>query len=632
MNDPITLIAIDQLHESPFNPRKTFGNAKLLELAADIKTQGILSPLLVRARMVNPTAPNPDDMFDGYELVFGHRRLRAAVMAGQAVVPCMVRAMTDAEVKRAQISENLSREDVHPIEEAEGFDALMRDHGVTADQLAEQIGKSRSYIYGRLTLLKAAPDVRQACLDGKFGSEVALLLSRLRTERLQKKALGYIEGKYLQLGDGGQKSFREIRELLREKFTLSLNSKGCMFDTADSLLLPDAGACTSCPKRSGNAPEFEDIATEHHNAWRQPTPGMPDLCTDPDCYDAKKTAHLRLAVAALEAKGKTVIDGAKARQAVDANGNIKGAYVALADVKAQLKKLPKAAKGEAPKVESVLIQDPRTGKAIEAVKVSDLQAAGLHTEHKQAKVVDWKEREHEKRKMREQAFAEAQAETDARMALLIEVRTVAAAQPRSAFDLAMVAHAALAGINFSDHNLMARLWGAESFEELGERLNTMDMPDQTALLIDCALINGVQARWHDSSLQPNQLLQAAKHYGVDPQAVRAQHAKAKAEAKAAAPKEPAEESAEPPKGKKPVQYRCKMTHQTWSGKGLMPKWLKVALENGKKLSDFAVGDAAKRLQESRALCSQASDEPAGDANTERDPNTGDMFDAEDAAA
>lgn len=115
---------------------------------------------------------------------------------------------------------------------------------------------------------------------------------------------------------------------------------------------------------------------------------------------------------------------------------------------------------------------------------------------------------------------------------------------RSAFDLAMVAHAALAGINFSDHNLMARLWGAESFEELGERLNTMDVPDLTALLIDCALINGVQARWHDSSLQPNQLLQAAKHYGIDPQAVRAQHAKAKAEAKAAAPKEPAEESAE----------------------------------------------------------------------------------------
>ena len=57
-----------------------------------------------------------------------------------------------------------------------------------------------------------------------------------------------------------------------------------------------------------------------------------------------------------------------------------------------------------------------------------------------------------------------------------------------------------------------------------------------------------------------------------------------------------------------------------------------ALENGKKLSDFAVGDAATSLQESRALCSQASDEPAGDANTERDPNTGDMFDAEDAAA
>jgi ParB/RepB/Spo0J family partition protein len=120
----ITNIAITHLDESPYNPRKIFNEASMQELAADIKAQGrVLSPLLVR--------PTNGAM---YQIVFGHRRYRAAEIAGLLEVPCMVRAMSDEEVKRAQISENLQREDVHPIEEAEGFQALMNDHGVTADE------------------------------------------------------------------------------------------------------------------------------------------------------------------------------------------------------------------------------------------------------------------------------------------------------------------------------------------------------------------------------------------------------------------------------------------------------------------------------------------------------------------
>ncbi|MEI8327456.1 MAG: ParB/RepB/Spo0J family partition protein, partial [Betaproteobacteria bacterium] len=372
--EQIVNIPISELTESPFNHRQVFNESSLQELAADIKAQGrVLSPLLIRPTWTNTLRMDVEPS-DGHEIVFGHRRYRAAKIAGLAQIPCMVRRMTTEEVKRAQISENLQREDVHPIEEAEGFQALMKDHGVTAEQLVEQTGKSRSYIYGRLVLLKACPEVRRACLRGEVGSEVALLLARLRTDKLQTKALAQIKSKYYNLEDGGEKSYRQIRELLKENFTLEL--KGAMFDTGDMMLLPDAGACTTCPKRAGNAPEYDDLASDRKSNYGSPIKGSADICTDPDCFDAKKKAHLRAAAAALESNGKTVIEGNKARAAVSANGEVKGAYVALKDVKSALAKVKKERKslsGAPLEIATVLIQDPRTGKTHEAVEVKELQ-------------------------------------------------------------------------------------------------------------------------------------------------------------------------------------------------------------------------------------------------------------------
>ncbi len=157
MQETITPIALEDLHESPFNPRKTFHD--IAELAETIKAEGrIHSPLLVRPRVTNPLR---DDLNDGFEIVFGHRRYRAAETLGLATVPCMVRAMTNAEARSAQIAENLARQDVHPIEEAEGFAALIEHEGTTAEVLATRIGKSLSYVYGRLKLL-------QACAEWKY--------------------------------------------------------------------------------------------------------------------------------------------------------------------------------------------------------------------------------------------------------------------------------------------------------------------------------------------------------------------------------------------------------------------------------------------------------------------------------
>lgn len=659
--DQITRIAVEQLHESPFNPRRTFGETGLQELAADLKHQGVLSPLLVRPRVPELFAGTDDpNAITGYELVFGHRRLRAAQIAGLVDVPCMVRAMTDEEAKRAQISENLAREDVHPIEEAEGFQALIDDGTETADTLAERYGKSRSYVYGRLTLLKACKEIRDACVAGEIGSEVALLISRLRTDKLQQKALGYIRGKYYDMGDGGAKSYREIRDLLSERFTLALTGKDCMFDTADALLLPDAGACTTCPKRTGNAPEYTDLLQDskgHHGyVYRQ---GSPDLCTDPDCYDAKKKAHLRNEAAALEAKGKTVIDGAKARQAVDAQGKVKGAYVALKDVKDEMAKARKASQQQlvsAPTV--VTIQDPRTGKTIEAVKVSELEGVGVKLKKpSEREEMTWQERQRRDEEERKRKEEKAKEEAVVRTALLKRVREAVAGTERSAFDLGLVARVTLGGVDWNDRKPLATLYGLQSFEALQKKVGQMSVAELTQLMMDCALVADTSPSWHNLKDLPEALLAAAKHYGVDPNAVRAELVQASAPAASTpstAARAPKGGKGKATKGKKTpspaarapevakaiargVKYRDPMTGSTWTGRGLKPAWLRAALEQGKTLADFELptptpaaraqgkaeaSDAAGQEKSSAGSAGESQKDEAGFAGEEQMDDAG----------
>ena len=495
--EQITDIALDLLDESPFNPRKIFGETALQELTEDIKALGrIHSPLLVR-----PAASCDSDRF---EIVFGHRRFRAATLAGMTHAPCMVRSMSDDDVKRVQISENLQREDVHPIEEAEGFQALMDDHNVTADELVTQTGKSRSYIYGRLALIKACPRVREACMQGKIGSETALLLARLRTDKLQTKALGYIESAYIDLEDGGKQSYRKLRELLKEKFTLDL--KNAIFDVDDMVLLNDANACTICPKRSGNAVEFEDLTqdTKHRGHTER---GSADICTDPDCFAAKKSAHLRQKAATLEANGKTVIDGNKARSALSATGQVKGAYIALKDVKAELKNAKTA-------IATVMIQDQRTGKMHEAVEVKALKDAGVKVKEP-PKANNYAAQQLAQEATRKKNEEKAVALTQKHTAMLQIVRAYVASTVRTAFDLGLVARICLAGVQHNNRALLATVWDCKSYEHLSHKLGSMPVEQLTRLMMDCALVDDVRVNQYSLGDKPETLLAYAKHYGID---------------------------------------------------------------------------------------------------------------------
>lgn len=154
-------------------PRKTFDEAALDELADSIRQHGILQPLLVR-----PIATG------GYQLVAGERRWRASKRAGLKDVPVVVKELTDTETMEIAIIENLQREDLNPIEEAEGLQALIDKCGFTQEQVAVSVGKSRPAIANSLRLLKLPPEVRDMAKNGEISAGHARALLAFDNEAL----------------------------------------------------------------------------------------------------------------------------------------------------------------------------------------------------------------------------------------------------------------------------------------------------------------------------------------------------------------------------------------------------------------------------------------------------------------
>jgi ParB/RepB/Spo0J family partition protein len=511
MTDRIIVeIPIDQIHESPFNPRKRFTG--IAEMAETMKPPNgrVQSALLVRPR-VPPLFAGDADAMTGYELVFGHRRRRAGVLAGLATMPCEVRAMTDAEARHCQIVENLAREDVHPFEEAEGFAQLISQDGLTADEVAEQFKRSRSYVYGRLKLLQACPEVRDACLDDAFGSEVALLISRVGNGnwKLQQKALAGVRSRLgnSHLLDGGKDSFRRVRDYLVEHFSLKL--KEAIFDTKDATLLPDAGTCGECPKRSGNAPEYEDVATAKPAHHYSTLPCGPDICTDPECFAAKKAAHLARKAQELSAAGAVVINGAKARQLIGADGKVKGGYVALKDVQAQLKAAGKGA--AAPEVVTVINQ--RTGQAVKAVKVDNLPASAKPKPESSGR--QQRDRETERRE-REVAMA---AESTRRGTLHPEIRTRMLAAQGSAVELRLIAWLLSQQLDWQVEQRALARHGITPENGYADRadfgwLDAFSADQLRVLLMDLVLDQAIELEYEETSNRPLFEL-VASVYGVD---------------------------------------------------------------------------------------------------------------------
>ncbi len=149
------------------NPRREFPNSELDELAASLRERGIIQPIVVRAAR---------GVADGYEIVAGERRWRAAQRAGLHEVPVVVIEATDAEALQLAIIENVQRADLNPLEEAEGYRALMDEFGNSQEDIARIVGKSRSYVANTLRLLKLSDAVKAYIHSGKLTAGHARML------------------------------------------------------------------------------------------------------------------------------------------------------------------------------------------------------------------------------------------------------------------------------------------------------------------------------------------------------------------------------------------------------------------------------------------------------------------------
>ncbi len=167
MNEIRTLKIKDIKPSSVGNVRHDLGD--LTELTASIKKSGVLQALTVR----------PELSGDGFELVFGYRRLKAATAAKLTEVPIMVRDLSDSEVVQLQLVENIQREDIHPLDEAVGFMRLRDDFELSVEQIAKETGKTKAYVYAALKLTELSNEARAKFRKGDFDASVALYVARL---------------------------------------------------------------------------------------------------------------------------------------------------------------------------------------------------------------------------------------------------------------------------------------------------------------------------------------------------------------------------------------------------------------------------------------------------------------------
>jgi ParB family chromosome partitioning protein len=272
-------VSLSLLNESKTNPRRTFEETALKELAESIRAQGVLSPLLVR-----PLTEN------GFEIIAGARRYRAARMAEVPTIPVRIVNLSDAEALEAQLVENLIRSEIHPMEEARGFRALLdlEEPKYSIEQIAAKVGKSPVFVASRLKLADLVPAAVEAFYADEIGVGHALLLAKLPADQ-QEQALSAC---FKELYNGGQRPTRILLPVRNLQFWIDSNIllalKDAPFNKRDVQLVPTAGSCADCPKRTGhNKLLFGD------DLGRQG-----DRCTDPKCYQAKLAAHVAKTVAA----------------------------------------------------------------------------------------------------------------------------------------------------------------------------------------------------------------------------------------------------------------------------------------------------------------------------------------------
>lgn len=178
-------IRINDIEPNSGQPRKNFNDEKLTQLAESIKQHGVVQPLIIQREV------------SGYKIVAGERRWRAAKIAGLKTVPVIVRDLSDKQVMEIALIENLQREDLNPIEEAEAYNKLIDDFGMTQEEISSTVGKSRPAIANSLRLLSLQEQIKSRLIEGEITSGHARAILAIDSKSLQLKALEEIISKKL---------------------------------------------------------------------------------------------------------------------------------------------------------------------------------------------------------------------------------------------------------------------------------------------------------------------------------------------------------------------------------------------------------------------------------------------------
>lgn len=534
--------------------RKRFDEAAMTDFIANVKTHGVLTPIMARPLPITRT----DVKFCKFEIVYGERRTRAALAAGLAHVPAVVRDLTDAQALEMQVVENVQREDIHPLDEAAQYQRLLEYQNpatgkkYTAEDIAAKVGKARRTVFARVSLLKLCPEVVKAFGAGQIDLSRAELLARLADPATQRAALADAVKPYRWDGDKqAPRSVRALREHLEREYFRDLTE--APFDIkiayAGADKKPLAGPCGDCPKNTSNQPAHDG---EKKRA---------NVCTDGTCFAAKRAAHQTQLIAAHTARGLPVLTGAAAKKVKPhPHGDLNG-YTEVDDqdqIGGKYQTPRKALGKDLPPV--ALLEDPHTKTVIEVVRNTDLAAAlkakGLTTGYSNGRTDNAAAKAREK--------SQREKLDDAREARLRAHRQVRAAIGKQGGlgldDFRLVALAAFSGL-WHEHRCTVAAWWAEQataatqpaesatavakankkphadrVEMLQKRIQALNAGELATLLIDCASVGGVYGNSYGSEVSDKDIEALRTRYKVPlkpfTDAVAAERAAKKVSAKA----------------------------------------------------------------------------------------------------
>jgi len=529
--DAPPLLAIN----SPTNPRRRRGLDvdSLRTLADSIIAHGLGSPILVRplpASRVEETSgmePRP-----AYEVVAGERRWRACQLAELPTMLMFVREMSDQAVLEMQLVENIEREDLDPMEEAEGFALLREKLGYTVEQIADKMGKGRgpSYVRKRMKLLDLTPESREAMYDGTLQLSTGLLVARYPAEK-QAAAIKHIAGMATKAADGTlvPAPFRDVSLALYRKFATIL--KTAAFDTSDPGLVLTAGPCTLCSKRT----------RAHEDLFAEATDAGEDSCLDSACWQDKKTAHVQRIRADAQARGLQVMDESEALEVAPSPfSSYRSGYTRLTDtaytevgddgeervvtyadaLRAQGRKAPKP----------VVLINPHTAKAEELIPddVAPKLLPKKVQEERAAEVNDLLQKGAARYQAKQDATppeVRALRRQDVMRAIMFRLFDAVRQRERTTDELRLIAEQFIACNNDAAFGFLEQYMGWDSGQDgdpaayLREKLAALDA-QQLAQVITMAAMEGALNLYGGRYEDEEDALAFVQEQGIDVQAVR----------------------------------------------------------------------------------------------------------------